>query len=137
MPMNRSIPPPTTVSVRYIVNDVDSCVTFYTELLGFEVIMHSPADFAMLSKGNLRLFFNKPGAGGACQTMPDGAKPSPGGWNRFQLEVQNIESVIEELRSKHGKFRNELVTANAGKQVLLMDPSGNLIELFEPARQPN
>ena len=98
--------------------------------------MHTPAAFAMLSKGNLHLIFNKPGAGGAGQTMPDGEKPSPGGWNRFQLEVQNIESVIEELKSKHGKFRNELVTAHAGKQILLMDPSGNLIELFEPARQP-
>jgi predicted enzyme related to lactoylglutathione lyase len=68
--------------------------------------------------------------------MPDGATPAPGGWNRFQLEVQNIESVIEELKSKHGKFRNDLVTAPAGKQILLMDPSGNLIELFETARQP-
>lgn len=134
--MNGSIATPTTVSVRYIVNDVDSCVTFYTKLLGFEVIMHTPAAFAMLSKGNLHLIFNKPGAGGAGQTMPDGVKPSPGGWNRFQLEVQNIESVIEELKTKHGKFRNDLVTANAGKQILLMDPSGNLIELFEPARQP-
>jgi catechol 2,3-dioxygenase-like lactoylglutathione lyase family enzyme len=133
--MNKSIGNPTTVNVRYIVNDVDSCVAFYTQILGFDVIMHTPAAFAMLSKGNLHLLFNKPGAGGAGQTMPDGVKPSPGGWNRFQLEVQHIESVIEDLKSKHAKFRNELVTANAGKQILLMDPSENLVELFEPARQ--
>jgi catechol 2,3-dioxygenase-like lactoylglutathione lyase family enzyme len=130
--MNGSIANPTTVSVRYIVNDVDSCVTFHTQLLGFDVIMHTPNAFAMLSKGNLHLLLNKPGAGGAGQTMPDGVKPSPGGWNRIHLEVQHIESVIEDLKGKHAKFRNELVTAPAGSQILLMDPSGNLIELFEP-----
>jgi catechol 2,3-dioxygenase-like lactoylglutathione lyase family enzyme len=133
--MKGSFANPTTVSVRYIVHDVDSCVTFYTQLLGFDVVMHSPTGFAMLSKGNLHLLFNKPGAGGAGQTMPDGVKPAPGGWNRIQLEVQLIESVIQDLKAKHAKFRNELVTANAGKQILLMDPSGNLIELFEPTRK--
>jgi predicted enzyme related to lactoylglutathione lyase len=132
--MKTLIANPTTVSVRYIVDDVDSCVTFYTELLGFDVKMHTPAAFAMLSKGNLHLLLNKPGAGGAGQAMPDGAEPSAGGWNRFYLEVQDIESVIEELKSKKAKFRNELVTAPAGKQILLIDPSGNLIELFEPKR---
>lgn len=130
--MKGTIANPTTVSVRYIVDDVDSCVKFYTQLLGFEVVMHTPNAFAMLSKGNLHLVFNKPGAGGAGQSMPDGAKPAPGGWNRFKLEVQNIEAVIEELKVKQAKFRNDLVTAPAGKQILLMDPSGNLIELFEP-----
>jgi catechol 2,3-dioxygenase-like lactoylglutathione lyase family enzyme len=129
--MNHSIANPTTVSVRYIVDDVDSCVTFYTQLLGFEVKMHTPAAFAMLSKGNLHLLLNKPGAGGAGQAMPDGAKPSPGGRNRFHLEVQDIESVIQDLKSKKAKFRNELVSAPAGRQILLVDPSGNLIELFE------
>ena len=132
--MKNLIANPTTVSVRYIVDDVDSSVTFYTELLGFDVKMHTPAAFAMLSKGNLHLLLNKPGAGGAGQTMPDGAKPSPGGWSRFHLEVQDIESLIEELKSKQAKFRNELVTAPAGRQILLIDPSGNLIELFEPKR---
>jgi catechol 2,3-dioxygenase-like lactoylglutathione lyase family enzyme len=134
--MNGSIITPTIVSIRYIVADVDSCVTFYTNLLGFDVLMHNPAAFAMLSKGNLHLIFNRPGAGGAGQSMPDGTEPSPGGWNRFQLEVQDIESVVQGLKSKQGRFRNELVTAKAGKQILLMDPSGNLIELFEPAPQP-
>jgi len=129
--MKNLIANPTTVSVRYIVDDVDSCVTFYTQLLGFEVKMHTPAAFAMLSKGNLHLLLNKPGAGGAGQAMPDGAKPSPGGWNRFHLEVQDIESVIQDLKSKKAKFRNELVSAPAGRQILLVDPSGNLIELFE------
>jgi catechol 2,3-dioxygenase-like lactoylglutathione lyase family enzyme len=129
--MKSSIPNPTTVSVRYIVDDVDSCVKFYTQLLGFEVVMHTPDAFAMLSKGNLHLVFNRPGAGGAGRAMPDGAKPTPGGWNRFQLEVQNIEDVIKDLKGKNAKFRNELVTAPAGKQILLIDPSGNLIELFE------
>jgi catechol 2,3-dioxygenase-like lactoylglutathione lyase family enzyme len=132
--MNNAFANPTTVNVRYIVSDVDSCVTFYSQVLGFDVIMNSPAGFAMLGKGNLRLLCNKPGAGGAGQTMPDGEKPAPGGWNRIQFEVKNIESVIEDLKSKHVKFRNELVTGNAGKQILLMDPSGNLIELFESNR---
>jgi catechol 2,3-dioxygenase-like lactoylglutathione lyase family enzyme len=131
MTMKNSIANPTTVSVRYIVDDVDSCVTFYTQMLGFDVVMHTPAAFAMLSKGNLHLLLNKPGAGGAGQAMPDGATPTPGGWNRFHLEVQGLESVIAELKSKNVKFRNEVVTAPAGKQILLIDPSGNLVELFE------
>jgi catechol 2,3-dioxygenase-like lactoylglutathione lyase family enzyme len=135
--MNISFADPTTVNVRYIVDDVDACVKFYTNVLGFEVIMHTPDAFAMLEKGNLHLLFNKPGAGGAGQAMPDGVKPEPGGWNRFQLEVKNIGSVIKNLQSQHVKFRNDLVTAKAGKQILLMDPSGNLIELFESTLQEN
>jgi catechol 2,3-dioxygenase-like lactoylglutathione lyase family enzyme len=129
--MKSSIANPTTVSVRYIVDDVDSSVKFYTQMLGFDVVMHTPAAFAMLSKGNLHLLLNKPGAGGAGQAMPDGATPIPGGWNRFHLEVRGLESVINELKSKNVKFRNEVVTAPAGKQILLIDPSGNLVELFE------
>lgn len=134
MTMKKAIANPTTVSVRYIVDDVDSCVSFYTQMLGFDVIMHTPAAFAMLSKGNLHLLLNRPGAGGAGQAMPDGVKPSPGGWNRFHLEVEDLDSVIDELKSKHAKFRNDVTTAAAGKQILLMDPSGNLIELFERKR---
>ena len=129
--MKNSIANQTTVSVRYFADDVDACVKFYTRLLGFEVVMHTPEAFAMLSKGNLHLLLNKPGAGGAGQSMPDGATPSPGGWNRFHLEVQDLESVINDLKNKNAKFRNEIVTAPAGKQILLIDPSGNLIELFE------
>ena len=111
---------------------MDPCVTFYKQVLGFDVVMNPATGFAIVAKGNLRLLFNQPGAGGAGQNMPDGAVPAPGGWNRIQLEVQDIESVIKDLKGKQVKFRNELVTANAGKQILLMDPSGNLIELFEP-----
>jgi catechol 2,3-dioxygenase-like lactoylglutathione lyase family enzyme len=132
--MKSSIVNPTTASVRYIVDDVDSSVKFYTEVLGFEVIMHTPNAFAMLSKGNLHLLLNRPGAGGAGQSMPDGVKPSPGGWSRFQLEVKQIESVISDLKKKNAQFRNDLVTAPAGKQILLIDPSGNFIELFESTR---
>jgi catechol 2,3-dioxygenase-like lactoylglutathione lyase family enzyme len=132
--MNGSFANPTTVSIRYIVNDVDACVTFYTHVLGFEVVMHSPMGFAMLSKGNLHLLLNKPGAGGAGQTMPDGTVPAPGGWNRIQLEVQQIETVIADLKNKHVQFRNDLVVAPAGKQILMVDPSGNLIELFQATK---
>lgn len=130
--MKTSLVTPTKVSVRYIVNDVDSCVQFYNQVLGFDIRMHSPVGFAMLDKGNLRVLLNKPGAGGAGQPMPDGTAPAPGGWNRFQLEVNNLDEVVENLKGKRAKFRNEVVTAPAGKQILLMDPAGNLIELFEP-----
>jgi catechol 2,3-dioxygenase-like lactoylglutathione lyase family enzyme len=120
------------VSVRYIVNDIDSCVKFYTQLLGFDVVMNPPSGFAILSKGNLRLLLNEPGAGGAGQSMPDGTVPSPGGWNRIQLNTQDLQSAIEELTKQKASFRNELVMGNGGKQILLLDPSGNLIELVEP-----
>ncbi|HYG19602.1 MAG TPA: VOC family protein [Ohtaekwangia sp.] len=123
---------PETVSVRYIVNDVSASVKFYVELLGFEVAMNPPAGFAMLSKGNLRLLLNAPGAGGAGQSMPDGVSPAPGGWNRIQLQTKDIAGAITELQHKKAQFRNALVTGNGGKQILLLDPSGNLIELVEP-----
>lgn len=123
-----------TVSVRYIVNDVASCVTFYTQVLGFEIVMNPPSGFAMLSRGNIRLMLNEPGAGGAGQSMPDGTAPTPGGWNRFQLQTKDIASAVEYLKNKKVKFRNEIVMGNAGNQILLLDPSGNLIELFEPKR---
>jgi catechol 2,3-dioxygenase-like lactoylglutathione lyase family enzyme len=127
---------PAIVSVRYIVNNVDACVAFYTDVLGFEVAMHSPVGFAMLSKGNLHLLLNKPGAGEAGRAMPDGTSPSPGsGWNRFQLEVDDLELVVNELKKKNVKFRNDIVSAPAGKQILLMDPAGNLIELFEQTKK--
>lgn len=120
------------VSVRYIVNNVDSAVAFYTGMLDFKVVMHPAPGFAMLSRGNLHLLLNQPGAGGAGQAMPDGAVPAPGGWNRIQIEVKNIEETIKKLKDKNAKFRNTLVTGNGGKQILLEDPSGNLIELFQP-----
>jgi predicted enzyme related to lactoylglutathione lyase len=119
------------VSVRYIVNDVDAAVKFYKDLFGFEVVMNPQTGFAMLTRGNLKLMLNQPGAGGAGKSMPDGATPSPGGWNRIQFEVEDLESLIRKLKSKGANFRNELVSAPAGDQILVSDPSGNLIELFE------
>ena len=125
----------TTVSVRYIVNDVDAAVEFYTKLLGFSVDLRPAPGFASLSRGNLRLLLNAPGAGGAGQAMPDGSKPAPGGWNRIQLEVADLASEVEKLRQAKAHFRNDIVIGNGGKQILLDDPSGNPIELFEPPRK--
>jgi catechol 2,3-dioxygenase-like lactoylglutathione lyase family enzyme len=132
--MNKIFNNPDTASIRYIVDDLKSCVTFYKEILGFEVGMNPPNGFAMLSKGNLRLLLNEPGAGGAGQAMPDGTVPEPGGWNRMQLQTQDIQAAIEYLRHNEIKFRNELIVGNGGKQILVLDPSGNLVELIEPSR---
>jgi catechol 2,3-dioxygenase-like lactoylglutathione lyase family enzyme len=124
-----------TFAVRYIVNDVDSSVAFYTGILNFQVDMHVKSAFASLSLGNLRLFINQPGAGGAGQAMPDGTAPAPGGWNRFQIEVKDLEATVRELKAKGAMFRNEIVVGKGGKQILLQDPSGNFIELFQSASQ--
>jgi len=122
-----------TASVRYIVNDVDEAVRFYTDLLGFKVDMHPGPGFASLSRDDLRLLINRPGGGGgAGQSMPDGRAPAPGGWLRFQLEVTDIEAIYERLKSAGASFRSEVITGNGGKQVLVEDPSGNPVELFEP-----
>ena len=121
------------VSVRYIVNDVDSAIPFYTEMLGFKVEMHPAPGFAALSRGDLRLLLNRPGAGGAGQAMPDGQMPAPGGWNRIQVEVEDLASSVKRLKDVGCRFRNEIVEGQGGKQVLVEDPSGNPIELFEPA----
>lgn len=120
------------VSVRYIVADVDAAIPFYAEMLGFTVDMHPAPGFAALSRGELRLYLNRPGAGGAGQAMPDGAVPQPGGWNRIQIEVDDIEGTVSRLRMAGARFRNEIVTGNGGKQILVEDPSGNPIELFQP-----
>jgi catechol 2,3-dioxygenase-like lactoylglutathione lyase family enzyme len=122
-----------TVSVRYIVNDVDVAIAFYRDLLGFQVLMHPAPSFAMLLRGELRLVLSSPGgAPGGGQAMPDGRLPQPGGWNRFSLEVSDLASLVENLRRKGATFRNDIVTGVGGKQILLDDPSGNPIELFEP-----
>jgi catechol 2,3-dioxygenase-like lactoylglutathione lyase family enzyme len=121
-----------SVNVRYIVNDVDGAIAFYTQKLGFKVEFHPAPGFAALTFENLRLYLNTPGAGGAGQSMPDGRVPAPGGWNRFQIEVKNLEETVARLRKEKAAFRNDIVNGQGGKQILLEDPSGNLIELFEP-----
>ena len=123
------------VSVRYIVNDVDAAISFYTEHLDFALDLHPSPGFATLSRGALRLLLNEPGAGGSGQAMPDGRKPAPGGWNRIQLEVADLAKKVETLREAGARFRNDIVTGQGGKQILLDDPSGNPIELFEPSAQ--
>lgn len=125
------------VSVRYIVNDLTAAMAFYMTHLGFKVEMHPAPTFAMLSRGDLRLLLSVPsGLGGGGQAMPDGRKPEPGGWNRFQLQVSDLPAVVETLRRAGVRFRNDLVSGIGGNQILLEDPSGNPIELFEPAARP-
>ena len=124
-----------TVSVRYFVDDVDAAVAFYRERLGFEEIMRPAPPFAMLARGELRLLLSAPGGGpGGGAAMPDGTLPEPGGWNRFQLEVEDLEALVDELRGHGARFRNEIVTGVGGRQVLVEDPAGNPVELFEPTR---
>jgi catechol 2,3-dioxygenase-like lactoylglutathione lyase family enzyme len=123
-----------TVSVRYIVEDVEEAIAFYTRHLGFGVELNPAPGFAMLSRGDLRLLLNAPGAGGTGQAMPDGREPEPGGWNRIQLEVQDLAGEVESMRKSGAHFRNEIVSGRGGKQILLEDPSGNPIELFESPR---
>jgi catechol 2,3-dioxygenase-like lactoylglutathione lyase family enzyme len=124
-----------TVSVRYIVHDVDEAIGFYCGQLGFQEVMHPAPAFAMLSHGDLRLVLSAPGGGpGGGAAMPDGTVPEPGGWNRFSLEVSDIETTVERLRAAGAHFRNDIVTGVGGKQILVEDPSGNPVELFEPTR---
>jgi catechol 2,3-dioxygenase-like lactoylglutathione lyase family enzyme len=122
-----------TASVRYVVDDVEAAVPFYTEQLGFELEMQPGPGFAGLVRGDLRLLLSAPsGPGGAAQPMPDGRVPEPGGWNRIQLEVEDLAAAVEALRGAGASFRNEVVEGRGGKQILVDDPSGNPIELFEP-----
>ena len=121
------------VSVRYIVDDVDAAITFYTEKLGFTIDMHPAPGFAMISLGDLRLLLSRPGGGGgAGQPMPDGTLPVPGGWNRIQIEVEDLEATVEKLKGMGAHFRNDIVIGIGGNQIILDDPSGNPIELFQP-----
>jgi catechol 2,3-dioxygenase-like lactoylglutathione lyase family enzyme len=115
------------ISVRYIVNNVDEAIPFYTTHLGFKVDMHPAPGFAALSRDDLRLLLNQPGAGGAGQNSP-----SPGGWNRFQIEVEDLESTVASMKGAGVRLRSEIITGNGGKQVIAEDPSGNPIEVFEP-----
>jgi catechol 2,3-dioxygenase-like lactoylglutathione lyase family enzyme len=124
-----------TVQVRYIVHDVDAAIAFYTAHLDFTLVMHPAPPFAMLSRGDLRLVLSAPNpSGGGGQSMPDGTKPAPGGWNRFAIEVDDIETTVANLRKSGVHFRNEIVTGVGGKQILVEDPSGNPVELFQPLR---
>jgi catechol 2,3-dioxygenase-like lactoylglutathione lyase family enzyme len=123
-----------TVSVRYIVDDVDKAIEFYCRQLGFREEMHPAPSFAMLSRGDLRLVVSAPGGGpgGGGQAMPDGRLPEPGGWNRFQLEVSDLEGLVRSLRDRGARFRSEIISGVGGNQILVEDPSGNPVELFEP-----
>ena len=123
------------VSVRYIVNDIDAAIAFYTEALGFKLDMHPAPGFAALSRGELSMLLNKPGAGGAGQATPDGTSPAPGGWNRIQIEMPDLAGTVETLKARGVRFRNRIVEGNGGKQILAEDPSGNPVELFEPGRR--
>ncbi|MGN6870448.1 MAG: VOC family protein [Solirubrobacteraceae bacterium] len=123
------------VSVRYIVDDVDAAIEFYCGKLGFNEDMRPAPPFAMLSHGDLRLVLSAPGGGpGGGAAMPDGTLPKPGGWNRFQLEVDDIEATVARLRDGGATFRNDIITGVGGKQILVEDPSGNPVELFQPTR---
>lgn len=123
------------VSVRYIVDDLETAIGFYRDQLAFEVVMHPAPTFAMLSRGDLRLLLSVPsGRGGGGQAMPDGRRPEPGGWNRFQLEVDDLRTEVDRLRAAGARFRNEIVEGMGGDQILLEDPAGNPIELFQDTR---
>lgn len=122
-----------SVSVRYIVDDVDRAIDFYTAHLGFEEVMHPAPTFAMLRRGELRFVLSAPGGGpGGGAAMPDGSVPAPGGWNRIQIEVADLDATVARLRGAEARFRNEVVEGVGGRQVIVEDPAGNPIELFQP-----
>jgi catechol 2,3-dioxygenase-like lactoylglutathione lyase family enzyme len=125
--------PAAKVQVRYIVNDIDAAIAFYCQHLGFHEDMHPSPAFAMLSRGDLRLVLSAPSANaGGGQAMPDGTTQAPGGWNRFAIEVADVEAMVRDLRAAGVRFRNHVVTGVGGKQIIVDDPSGNPIELFQP-----
>ncbi len=124
--------PETTVSIRYIIDDVDSAVAFYTTYLGFTLESNSAPAFASVTRGALRLLLSGKTSSGA-RAMPDGRKPVPGGWNRIQVPVADLAAEVERLRAAGLRFRNDIVKGVGGSQILLDDPSGNPIELWQPA----
>ena len=127
------IEPSGTVNVRYMVNDVDEAVAFYAKMLDFDVLNNFAPAFADVARGNLRLLLSGP-TSSAGRPMPDGAKPGPGGWNRIHLIVDDIDAEVARLREDGARFRNDIIEGPGGKQVLLQDPSGNVVELFQPAQ---
>ena len=120
-------------AIRYIVDDVEQAIRFYRDLLGFHVEMHPAPGFAALSRGDLRLYLNAPGAGGAGRA---GGAPQPGGWNRFQLEVEDLDGLVGSLRAAGAGFRGGRVEGQGGAQILVEDPAGNVVELFQPKTLP-
>ncbi len=122
-----------STNMRYIVNST-SDLTVY-ELLGFQVVMHPSPGFAALERDGVKLFLNVPGGGGGAGEPVGGVKPEPGGWNRIQVETDDLDGLVEQLRGKGATFRSDVIQGNGGRQILLEDPSGNLIELFEPPHQ--
>jgi len=121
------------VTVRYIVDDVDEAIAFYTGHLGFDVVMHPAPPFALLSRGALRLALSAPsGRGGGGQVLPGDRRPEPGGWNRFQLEVEDLPGEVQRLRAAGVALRSDIIQGVGGDQVLVEDPSGNPVELFAP-----
>ena len=126
------MPDDETVNVRYMVDDVDESIAFYTEYLGFEVLTSAAPAFADVKRGNLRLLLSGP-ASSAGRPMPDGTRPGPGGWNRIHFIVDDIDAEVARLRGAGATFRNDIVEGPGGKQILLEDPSGNFVELFQPA----
>jgi catechol 2,3-dioxygenase-like lactoylglutathione lyase family enzyme len=122
-----------TVSVRYIVDDVDAAIRFYVDHLGFREVMHPAPTFAMLNRGELRLVLSKPGGGpGGGAVMPDGTVPTPGGWNRFALEIDDIDTLLATLTRSGVRARSAVIDGVGGRQVIIDDPSGNPVELFQP-----
>jgi len=126
------MPDEDTVNVRYMVDDVDEAIAFYTELLGFELLTSASPAFADVRRGNLRLLLAGP-TSSAGRPMPDGTKPEPGGWNRIHFIVDDLDTEVARLRDVGAKFRNDVVEGPGGKQILLEDPSDNVVELFQPA----
>jgi catechol 2,3-dioxygenase-like lactoylglutathione lyase family enzyme len=121
-----------TVNVRYMVDDVDAAVAWYTRHLGFSLLSNAAPAFADVTRGSLRLLLSGPKSS-AGRAMPDGARPGPGGWNRIHLIVDDLPAEVARLRAAGAQFRNDIVTGPGGSQILLIDPSGNLVELFQPA----
>jgi catechol 2,3-dioxygenase-like lactoylglutathione lyase family enzyme len=121
------------VSVRYIVDDVDEAIRFYVDHLGFSEVMHPAPTFAMLARGDLRLALSKPGGGpGGGAALPDGTLPTPGGWNRFAIEVDDVEALHDALLAAGVRARSGVIDGVGGRQVIVDDPSGNPVELFQP-----